>query len=166
MTEKIHCCTSVSEDTKSPMYRPMKAVRALRKFINTAVFTERPELSNTAKSPSRQKQWHGVQLNTMVSDRHHKHQKRVISHPSRAGFHGKGWPQWLPYQSPPKRRKLPRQPGHLQSYEDCLPQLPSQPEEEPLVLDAQRSFCVTQTKLLCHARWLIIKYNIFICLTL
>lgn len=50
---KIHCCTSVSEDTTSPMYRPINAVRALRKFMSTAVFTESPELSSTAKSPLR-----------------------------------------------------------------------------------------------------------------
>lgn len=33
------------------MYSPMKAVRALRKFIRTAVLMESPELMSTAKSP-------------------------------------------------------------------------------------------------------------------
>lgn len=66
----------------------------------------------------------------------------MTSHPSRAGSHGTGWPRWSPCQSQLKRRRRPQQPGHQQSYEDCLPQLPSQPAGEPLVLGTQRGACV------------------------
>lgn len=52
VTIKIHCWISGSVETK----RPTKAVRALSKFIITAFLTERPELSNTAKSPEIEKE--------------------------------------------------------------------------------------------------------------
>lgn len=51
VTVKIQSWTRGSADTERPMYSPMKAVRALRKFIRMAVLTESPELKSTAKSP-------------------------------------------------------------------------------------------------------------------
>lgn len=65
----------------------------------------------------------------------------VISHPSRAGSHGTGWPQLSPCQSRPTRRKLPPRPGRRQSYEGCRRQSPSRPAEEPPSLGTQREAC-------------------------
>lgn len=116
----------------------MKAVRALRKFIRTAVFTWSPELSNTAKSPNSQR-------NSLVFLKYKafwpqatKQNKTMISYPSHVESHGTGWPQWLPCQSQLKKKTLHRQPSHRQNYEYCLPQLSSLPAEELLVLETQR----------------------------
>lgn len=38
-------------DTERPIYSPMKAVKALIKFIRMAILTGSPELRSTAKSP-------------------------------------------------------------------------------------------------------------------
>lgn len=51
VTVKIQSWTRGSADTERPIYSPMKAVRALTKFIRMAVLTESPELKSTAKSP-------------------------------------------------------------------------------------------------------------------
>lgn len=65
----------------------------------------------------------------------------MTSHPSRAGSRDTGWPQWLPCQSQLRRKRPPQPPGRRQSYEGCLPQLPSQPAGEPLALGTQRDAC-------------------------
>lgn len=128
----------------------MKAVRALRKFISTAVFTESPELNNTAKSPLRQKAEKQISQAERFLASAKKTTKAfpqwvtVTSHPSRAGSRGTGWPRWSPCQSRVKRRRPPRQPGRRRSYEGCLPRLPSQPAEEPLVLGTQKGVCVVR----------------------
>lgn len=52
VTVKIQFWTHGSVDTERPVYSPMKAVRALRKFIRMAILTGSPELRSTAKSPA------------------------------------------------------------------------------------------------------------------
>ena len=148
----------------------MKAVRALRKFISKAVFTESPELSNTAKSPVRQKpEMLSSEESFLASVKKKKYSKSPswlsaeTSHPSHAGSRGTGWPQWSPCQSQPTRKRPPQQPGHQRSYEGCLPRLPSQPAQEPLVLGIQREPVLSQLILrplwwICHSRRLIVQH--------
>lgn len=145
----------------------MKAVRALRKFISTAVFTESPELSNTAKSPLRQKAEKISRQSSRVFPGLSQKTTKA-SHPSRVGSRGTGWPPWSPCQSRLTRRRPPRQPGHRQSYEGCLPRLPSQPAGEPLVLGTQREpvslrLILRPWQSLCDARRLITKHITFNC---
>lgn len=116
----------------------MKAVRALRKFISTAVFTGSPELSNTAKSPKGRRNSLSFLKHKLFWPQATKQNKKMISYPSHVGSHGTGWPQWLPCQSLLKKRKLHQQPSHQQNYEYCLPQLSSLPAEELHVLERQR----------------------------
>lgn len=51
VTVKIQFWIHGSVDTERPMYSPMKAVRALIKFIRMAILIGSPEFKSTAKSP-------------------------------------------------------------------------------------------------------------------
>lgn len=51
VTVRIQFWTQGSVDTERPTYSPMKAVRALIKFIRMAILIGSPELRSTAKSP-------------------------------------------------------------------------------------------------------------------
>ena len=53
-TAKIHCRMTWSDEIARPIYNPMKAVRADRKFKSNATFRLRPDFIKIAKSPAKE----------------------------------------------------------------------------------------------------------------
>lgn len=135
--------------------------------MSTAIFTESPELSSTAKSP-----WRQAGKGSKASAKTHRkppEPRPEPPNPFHVGSHGKGWPRWSPCPSRPRRRRPPRQLGRLRSYEGCLPQLPSQPAGEPPVLGTQRQPVSLQLvfragQRAAHARRVIKKCITFECI--